>query len=211
MLISSLIRNLRRRGTENSQNIQPRTVYTVQLGDVANGSGLAISTKRMGRSTENAVVAKQRSAACVMESGTAQRIAQRTKKRIACLKQQKKKVGSDATAVGLWSSWKKAAITWLVAAQQSFVWYVASSGSHVIVLGSLMKQSRQIDWITCKFRKTWKETRVLKNDLADYEGHARLMTITRRSTSVGAKSELMRNSLVGFKGWSLTVKMKKIT
>jgi hypothetical protein len=104
MLISYLIQSSRRRGTENSQNIQPRTVYIALLGDVANGSSRATSIKRMERSTGSAAVARRRSAVFVMESGTAQRIVQRTRKRIASLKQLKKQAGNDVTAAGLWSN-----------------------------------------------------------------------------------------------------------
>jgi hypothetical protein len=104
MLISYLIRSSSGLGIVNSQNIQPKTVYTVQLGDVANGLSLEIYTKRMERSMGNAVVARRRSAAFVMESGTAQRIVQRTKKLTAFLRKLKKQAGSDAITVGLWSN-----------------------------------------------------------------------------------------------------------
>jgi hypothetical protein len=106
-----LIINLRRIGTRNLRNIPPKTVYIVLLDDVANGSSLEISTRRMARSMGSAVVVRQRSVAFAMVNGMAQRIVPRMRRPTGFSKQQNRQVGNDVTIAGLWSSLKKAAIT----------------------------------------------------------------------------------------------------
>jgi hypothetical protein len=56
-----------------------------------------------------------------------------------------------------------------------------------------------------------KENRGIEIDLAGREEHVHQITTMRKLTSVDTKNERMRNLLVGFRGWPLRVKMKKIT
>jgi hypothetical protein len=52
--------------------------------------------------------------------------------------------------------------------------------------------------------------KIRQKDPADFEDRALRIIITRKSTSVDAKSERMRNSLADFREWPLMVKMMKI-
>jgi hypothetical protein len=93
---------LRRIGTGNTKNIQPKTASTVPHADVGNGSNLEICTRKMVENMGNAAAARQKFAASVMVDGMVPRTVRRMRRRIDFLKQQNKLAGSDAITVGRW-------------------------------------------------------------------------------------------------------------